>query len=121
MTTRTAEHRVIGAWAVVEDGRLRVLVRASLETGETVDAVLPQREMSVILPRSLLLENPSRGSAELVEEIGPLVRKFVNGRAVRLKEFEGTTYCFFLSWRSVRFPIGDPENAAPATISASDG
>lgn len=85
----------------VEGQRLRVLVVAKIEEGETVEALLPQREISVILPRSILLKEEA--SPEILSEIEGLIRRFVVGRTIRLRQFENSTYCFFLTWRSVRF------------------
>lgn len=101
--TRSIKAKVVDTRIAVENEHLRVFVLTCVDGGKTVEAALPQRELSVILPRSILLGEGERQPLDVMEEIKDIVRRFLVGRTVKLREFEGDTYCFFLTWRSVRF------------------
>ena len=85
------------------DRRLRVFAEVEDVEGRLVIAELPQRELSALLPRAILLGDgttPSPGIYESIAEI--LVRQLV-GRGARLWEYNGRRYVGFLSWRSIKF------------------
>lgn len=84
-------------------GALRVRVRVVRESGELQEAWLPDRELSALLPRSLLAGRTRRVPEVLLETIEPILRRLTAGREVRLWEYGGAAYCSFPSWRSVRF------------------
>ncbi len=89
-------------------GRLKALARVVREGGELQEAWLPDRELSALLPRSLLAGGSREVPGELLETIEPILRRLTAGREVRLWEYGGATYCSFPSWRSVRFAGQQP-------------
>lgn len=106
---------VQGVEAEVVNGRL--VVRLQLSPGEQPgrEAYLPDRELSALLPRSLLVATPAAAPRELLGTIVPILDRQVRGRAVRLWDYRNRRYASFLSWRSVRFrePDGSPVGATP--------
>lgn len=86
--------------ASVENGRLVVRLCIDPASGE---AYLPDREVSALLPRSLLVGTLRAAPPELLGTIGPILERLVRGRTVRVWEYRDRRYASFLSWRSVRF------------------
>jgi hypothetical protein len=87
----------------VENGHLvvRLSVLADRQPGR--EAYLPDRELSALLPRSLLVGPLRAAPHELLGTIGPILDRLLRGRTVRLWEYRDRSYASFLSWRSVRF------------------
>lgn len=89
--------------ACVENGRLVVRLCLMADDGPELEAFLPDRELSALLPRSLLVGPLCAAPQQLLGTIGPILDRLVRGRAVRTWEFHNRSYASFLSWRSVRF------------------
>jgi len=97
---------ITGLHPRIENGRLRVLAEVRAERGTAVQSYLPDREVSALLPRSLLLGEGLSAVPELLQTIEPILVRMGKGRRVRLWEYRGDTYASFLSWRAVRFRGG---------------
>jgi hypothetical protein len=87
----------------LRDGRLKIVAQVVLSGGEQQEAFLPDRELSALLPRSLLAGERKEVPDTLLTTIQPILRRLVAGREVRLWEYRSDRYCSFPSWRSVRF------------------
>jgi hypothetical protein len=83
--------------------KLRVVGRVCTEEGEEFDAFLPYREVSALLPRSILLGDHTRAPESILTTIEPMLRRLAEGRPVRLWEYRKQHYFSFLSWRNVTF------------------
>jgi len=95
--------------AELEQGRL--VVRLCLYPGQTPGgtAYLPDRELSALLPRSLLVGPLRAAPPELLSTIRPILERLMQGRTVRLWDYRERRYASFLSWRAVRVaPPTDP-------------
>ena len=88
---------------ILKKGQLKVVARISMDTGEIREAYLPDREVSAILPRSILLGKEKAVPQELLKTIDPMINKMARGRPVRVWSYQDNNYASFLSWRSVRF------------------
>jgi len=75
--------------------------------GMTESAVVPDRELSTLLPRSILAPQPSAAGAELADTVAGILRRTVLGRRVRTWEYGASRYLSFLSWRAVRLAAPD--------------
>lgn len=91
---------VRAARPAVENGRL--VVRLCLDP-QGPEVYLPDREVSALLPRSLLVGPLRAAPPQLLGTIGPILERLVRGRIVRVWEYRDRRYASFLSWRSVRF------------------
>ncbi len=87
---------------VVSD-RLKVLATIRADSGETVEAQMPEREISAILPRSVLVGTGTRVPLSLLDTVEPILSRMTEGRLVRLWEYKERRFFSFLPWRSVRF------------------
>ena len=94
---------VLAVAATLEVEKLKVTANVQIDSGPVESAVLPDREVSAILPRSILLGDARLAPVELVDTIAPIVERMTVGRRVRLWEYRDARYCAFLSWRPVRF------------------
>ena len=94
---------VIDAYTKIIENRLRVIASIQTEGGDVIKAFLPDREISVILPRSILLGEQKEASPEILQTIRPVVLRLVKDREVRLWQYKDKQYFAFLSWRSVSF------------------
>ncbi|MBT3273594.1 MAG: hypothetical protein HN368_10580 [Spirochaetales bacterium] len=83
------------------DSRLRIQVLIVDEDNDTRMAELPQREMSTLLPKTILLGDQKSISCELLSTIHSTLVRLITGRAVRTWEYQERLYCGFLSWRNI--------------------
>lgn len=97
----------------VQDGRLVVrlrlapeALRLAPEAGAGRAAYLPDRELSALLPRCLLVGRLRGAPPQLLDTIRPMLDRLVRGCTVRVWEFRDRSYAAFPSWRSVRFQEG---------------
>jgi hypothetical protein len=95
---------------IVSD-RLKVHATIRADNGETVEASMPEREMSAILPRSVLVGDGTRAPLSLLDTVEPILSRMTEGRLVRVWEYKERRFFSFLPWRNVRF-LADGE--APA-------
>jgi hypothetical protein len=95
--------RIEAVQPLIQDGRLKVHLIVCRSDGQQYRAFLPDREISTLLPRSILLVSLRDVPADLLDTIGPMLQHLVRGRMVRLWKYEERWYASFLPWRSVRF------------------
>ncbi len=89
--------------AFLDKDKLRVAAQVDTGDGETLKAHLPDRELSALLPRSILIGKIKDVPRELLSTIDPMIRRLAAGRNVRLWQYEQQYYFSFLSWKNVRF------------------
>ncbi len=89
--------------AFLDKDKLRVAAQVETGDGETLKAHLPDRELSALLPRSILIGKIKDVPRELLSTIDPMIRRLAAGRNVRLWQYEQRYYFSFLSWKNVRF------------------
>jgi len=89
--------------AFLDRDKLRVAAQVDTGRGEILKAYLPDRELSALLPRSILTEKTKDVPRELLSTIDPMIRRQAAGRNVRLWQYEQQYYFSFLSWKNVRF------------------
>ena len=95
--------RIEAVQPLIQDSRLRVRLTVCRSDGQQYFAFLPDRELSTLLPRSILLTSLQEVPTELLDTIDPMLQHLVKGRVVRLWQYEERWYASFLPWRSVRF------------------
>ncbi len=88
---------------LIQGSRLKVQLIVCDTDGQERSAFLPDRELSTLLPRSILLASLREVPRQMLETIDPMLNKMIRGRAVRLWQYEERWYASFLPWRSVRF------------------
>lgn len=89
--------------AFLDKDKLRVAAQVDTGDGETLKAHLPDRELSALLPRSILIGKIKDVPRELLSTIDPMIRRLAAGRNVRLWQYEQRYYFSFLSWKNVHF------------------
>jgi hypothetical protein len=102
---------VVGVRPELQSGRLRVIVAVRADSGEVMEAQMPDREVSAILPRSVLVGGSTRAPLSLLATVAPIVARMSEGRRVRLWQYRERWFCSFQAWRGVRF--GEEASAAP--------
>ena len=95
--------RIEAVQPLIQDSRLKVQLTVCEADGQERLAFLPDRELSTLLPRSILLSSLREVPREMLETMDPMLNKMIRGRMVRLWQYEERWYASFLSWRSVRF------------------
>ena len=95
--------RIEAVQPLIQGSRLKVQLTVCEADGQEHLAFLPDRELSTLLPRSILLSSLREVPRELLDTIDPMLNKMIRGRVVRLWEYEECWYASFLPWRSVRF------------------
>jgi hypothetical protein len=100
---KAAVGRVEEARPVLEAERLKARLRVVLEAGESLEAYLPDRELSALLPRSILVGESRQAPPELLSTIEPMLSRLALGRRVRVWSYRERSYASFLPWRPVRF------------------
>ncbi len=89
--------------AFLDRDKLRVAAQVNTGNGEILKAFLPDRELSALLPRSILTGKIKDVPRELLSTIDPMIRRLAAGRNVRLWQYEQQYYFSFLSWKNVCF------------------
>jgi hypothetical protein len=115
----------VSARPELQAGRLKVLVAVKMETGEVLEAQMPDREVSAILPRSILLGGTTRAPLSLLDTVRPILERMSEGRRARLWLYKERWFLSFQPWRGVRFENDQPPlaqdraaEAASATVIA---
>ena len=88
--------------------RLKVVATIRADTGETVEAHMPEREISALLPRSILLGSGTRAPLSLLDTVEPILSRMTEGRQVRVWQYQDRWFFSFLPWRNVRFIADKP-------------
>ena len=83
--------------------RLKVSATVRAETGETVEAQMPDREVSALLPRSVLLGTARTAPVSLLGTLQPILVRMTEGRQVRAWQYKERWFFSFTAWRGVRF------------------
>ena len=94
---------IVAVRPILIEKRLRVVARVLKEDRSKVDAYLPDREVSALLPRSVLLGQAHKAPKQILKTISPIIKRMVSGRPVRVWEYGDSYYFSFLSWRGVSF------------------
>ena len=102
---------VVAVRSEVKDSRLRVVARVRTEGGESFEAGMPDREVSAILPRSVLVGGGSTAPHELLATIQPILERMSEGRVVRVWDYKDRKYFSFQPWKGVRFTDGEKDRA----------
>ena len=90
--------------------RLKVVVTLKTDEGEMMEAQMPDREVSALLPRSILLGSGARAPVSLLGTVQPILARLTEGRRVRVWQYRERWFLSFPGWRSVRFleePVAD--------------
>ena len=83
--------------------RLKVVATIRTDSGETVDAHMPDREVSAILPRSVLLGSARSAPVSLLGTLAPILERMTEGRLVRVWQYKERWFFSFQQWKGVRF------------------
>jgi hypothetical protein len=94
---------VVAVRPELREARLRVVARIRTESGELLEAGMPDREVSAILPRSILVGSASAAPQGLLGTIEPILSRMSEGRAVRVWDYKDRKYFSFQPWKGVRF------------------
>jgi len=100
--------------------RLRVIASVRMDAGETVEAQMPDREVSAILPRSVLLGASTRAPLSLLETVRPIVERMAEGRRARLWLYKERWFLSFQPWRGVRFVEDEPPPSRDRAVESTD-
>jgi hypothetical protein len=94
--------------------RLHAVATVRADTGETVEAHMPDREMSALLPRSVLLGTGRMAPLSLLSTVQPILARLTEGRQVRVWQFKERWFFSFQAWRGVRFVADQVEETSGA-------
>jgi hypothetical protein len=83
--------------------RLKVIVTLKTDEGEVIEAQMPDREISALLPRSVLLGTGARAPVSLLGTVQPILARLTEGRRVRVWQYKDRWFLSFPGWRGVRF------------------
>jgi hypothetical protein len=111
---------IVKARPELQGQRLKVAVSVRLDTGEMVEAQMPDREVSAILPRSILLGGTARAPVSLLETVRPILERMSEGRRARLWFYKERWFLSFQPWKGVRFVADEPPPALPQARVSSE-
>jgi len=92
--------------------RLKGVVVVRTDSGETVEAHMPDRELAALLSRSILLGSGATAHPSLLDTIAPILARMTEGRRVRVWQYKERWFFSFQPWRGVRF--GNTESTRSA-------
>ena len=117
--TRGTRGTVVGVRPQLVQQHLKVVASVRIESGETREAYMPDREISAILPRSVLLGEARRAPVSLLETIASILSRMTEGRLVRVWEYKDRWFFSFQQWKGVRF-LDDAEEKPDTARGAED-
>lgn len=106
---------IVAVRPILIEKRLRVVARVLKEDRVKIDAYLPDREVSALLPRSALLGQARKAPKQLLKTVSSIIKRMVSGRPVRVWKYGDSYYFSFLSWRGVTFQSARDASNASAT------
>jgi len=104
--TKGMKGTVVGVRPELREHRLSAVATVKTESGELLEAYMPDRELSVVLPRSVLLGTARKAPLSLLDTIAPILSRMAEGRVVRAWKFRERWFFSFQQWRGVRFEDG---------------
>jgi hypothetical protein len=95
--------RIITVHPHINEQKLKV--EATLHTGKQglLQAFMPDRELSALVPRKILLAGKKQAPPQLLSTIEAMLKRMAVGRTVRIWKYGEYYYFSFISWREVRF------------------
>jgi len=93
--------------------RLKVFATMKADSAKTLQAHMPDREVSAILPRSVLLGEARTAPVSVMETVSPIISRMIEGRLVRV--WQCKTKWLFSFRKGVRFL--DAEDGGPRVAS----
>jgi len=112
--TRGTRGTVVGVRPQLVQQHLKVVASVRVQSGETLEAYMPDREISAILPRSVLLGDARRAPVSLTETMAPILSRMTEGRLVRVWQYKDRWFFSFQQWKGVRFLDEEEEKPGPA-------
>jgi hypothetical protein len=103
---------IVKARLALQGQHLKVVASVRMDSGEVVEAQMPDREVSAILPRSILLGAATRAPLSLLDTVRPIVERMSEGRRARLWLYKERWFLSFQPWRGVRFMDDEPRDSA---------
>jgi hypothetical protein len=105
---------VVRVLAELQAERLKVVATVRAESGELLEAHMPEREMSALLPRSILLGSETTAPLSLLDTVTPILARMTEGRQVRVWQYRERWFFSFPAWRGVRFVADTASEGPPA-------
>jgi len=98
----------------LREQRLKVAATVKTDSGLTLEAYMPDREVSAILPRSVLLGSTRTAPLSLLETVSSILSRMTAGRRVRVWQYKERWFFSFQQWKGVRFLDVPGEKPLPA-------
>ena len=95
--------KIIAIRPKVVSEKIKIIATVRTEKSGIINAILPDRELSALLPRSILVGENKNTHHELLSIISSMIKRMTLGRKVRLWNYQEKYYFSFLSWRKVIF------------------
>lgn len=111
---------IVRARPELQGQRLKVMASVRMDAGEVVEAQMPDREVSAILPRSILLGGTTTAPVSLLDTVRPIVERMSEGRRARLWLYKERWFLSFQPWRGVRFVDDEPPPVLDRAVDAAD-
>ena len=113
--------RVLGVRPELKDERLKVIATVKMDGGEVLDAHMPDREISAVLPRSILLGPAKSAPLSLLATVEPILARMTEGREVRVWQYKDRWFFSFQPWKGVRFVADEDRGAVDRRKRSSGG
>lgn len=110
---------IVRARAELQGQRLKVIASVRMDAGEVVEAQMPDREVSAILPRSILLGGTTTAPVSLLDTVRPIIERMSEGRRARLWLYKESWFLSFQPWRGVRFVDDEPPPVLDRALDAA--
>ncbi len=111
--TRGTRGTVISIHPELLKQRLKVVATVRTDSGETMDAHMPDREISAVLPRSVLLGEARTAPPSLLDTLTPILARMTEGRLVRVWQYKERWFFSFQQWKGIRFLEAEGEHPLP--------
>ena len=106
---------IVDTYPLIVGGKLKVEALVKAQNGDTCTARMPERELSAILPRSILIGDEKNIPVSFLPTIKAIVKRMAVGRNVRLWDYRDSSYFSFLPWKGVTITPGSSEKDTTET------
>jgi len=98
--------RIVTVHPRILEQKLKVKATLLTEKQGLLQAFMPDRELSALLPRGILLAGKRQAPRQLLSTIKAMLKRMAVGRTVRVWKYGEDYYFSFIPWREVTFEEG---------------
>ncbi len=95
--------RIVCVQPKISNQKLKVTATIHTKKQGLLQAFMPDRELSALVPRCIMLADKKQALPQLIPAITAMLKRMSLGRTVRIWKYDEHYYFSFIPWREVKF------------------